>query len=109
LLLCFPSHLYVCSSALVTQHFLAGDDAKCEKLEREFSSARSEKVSQRTTSTLQLEQVRPSNVEYVTFRISTIRAMQENSDLEALLTSLMQEPPHKTALQNEKVRIPPGV
>jgi hypothetical protein len=35
--------------------------------------------------------------------------MQENSDLEALLTSLMQEPPHKTALQNEKVRIPPGV
>ena len=31
--------------------------------------------------------------------------MQENAELEALLNSLMQEPPHKTALQNEKVRV----
>ena len=30
---------------------------------------------------------------------------QENSELERLLNSLLEEPPHKTALQNEKVGI----
>ena len=30
-------------------------------------------------------------------------SLQENSELEALLNSLLEEPPHKTALQNEKV------
>ena len=55
LLICFLSFtLYACFS---TQHFLAGNDAECEKLEREFASARSEKVSQRMTNTTQLEQV----------------------------------------------------
>lgn len=55
----FTSMLYVHTLSFA-QHFLAGDDAKCEELEREFASAQSGKLSQGNTSTQQLEQVCPS-------------------------------------------------
>jgi len=39
------------------QHFLAGDDARCDAVEREFSSVRCQKSAHVTASTLRLEQV----------------------------------------------------
>lgn len=52
----FTSMLYV-HMLFFTQHFLAGDDAKCGELEREFTAAQSGKLLQGITSTLELEQV----------------------------------------------------
>mmetsp|Transcript_6253 Transcript_6253/g.15929 ORF Transcript_6253/g.15929 Transcript_6253/m.15929 type:complete len:423 (-) Transcript_6253:1199-2467(-) len=71
------------------RYFLAGDDAKCEELEREFTTEQHKKSTESNVSTLQLE--------------------QENCELEVLLASLARESPQKSAFQSEKESFVRGV
>ena len=64
------------------EHFLSGDDAKCNELEGEFNASQRERHSQISCGVTYLE--------------------KENAELEARLSSLVQDPVHKTALQQEK-------
>ena len=71
------------------QHFLSGDDATCNELEGEFNASQRERHSQISRGVTDLE--------------------KENAELEARLSSMVREPLHKTALQQEKETFENGV
>jgi kinetochore protein NDC80 len=71
------------------QHFLSGDDATCNELEGEFNASQRERHSQISRGVTDLE--------------------KENAELEARLSSMVREPVHKTALQQEKETFENGV